>query len=94
MINIILFDILFLDVYPALANAIITFTMLLVILFFNKELIIDAIKRLTSFQAKSKVPINKRLITFGITILIIILIFTIDSFIENWLGASKEKIIG
>jgi len=94
MINIILFDILFLDVYPALANAIIMFTMLLVILFFNKERIIDVIKRLTSFQAKSKVPIKKRVITFGITILIIVLIFSFDSFIENWLGASKEKIIG
>jgi hypothetical protein len=94
MINIILYDIIFLDVYPALANAIIVFTMLLVILFFNKERIIDVIKRLTSFQIKPKVPIKKRLFTFGITILIIVLIFTFDSFIEQWLGASKEKIIG
>lgn len=94
MINIILYDIIFLDVYPALANAVIVFTMLLVILFFNKERIIDVIKRLTSFQIKTKVPIRKRLYTFGITILIIVLIFTFDSFIEQWLGASKEKIIG
>lgn len=93
MINIILYDIIFLDVYPALANAIIVFTMLLVILFFNKERIIDVIKRLTSFQIKPKVPIKKRLFTFGITILIIVLIFTFDSLIEQWLGASKEKIL-
>ena len=94
MINIILVDILFLDVYPALANAIIVFTMLLLILFFNKEKIIDLIKVLTNFQAKPKVQIKRRLVTFGITMLIIILIFTFDAIIEHLLGASKEKITG
>jgi len=93
MINIIVFDILFLDVYPALANAIIVFAMLLLILFVNKKRIIDVIKKLTDVQVKPKVQIKKRLITFGITILIIVLIFTFDSLIELWLGASKEKII-
>lgn len=93
MINIIVFDILFLDVYPALANAIIVFAMLLLILFVNKERIIDVIKKLTDFQVKPKVQIKKRLITFGITTLIIVLIFIFDSLIELWLGASKEKII-
>ena len=93
MINIILFDIFFLDVYPALANAIIVLLMLFLIIFFNQDRIIDVIHRLTSFQAKSKVPIKRRLLTFGITILIIVLIFTFDSLIEHWLGASKEKII-
>lgn len=93
MVNIIIFDIIFLDVYPALANAIIVFAMLLLILFVNKERIIDVIKKLTDFQVKPKVQIKRRLITFGITILIILLIFTLDSFIEHWLGASKEKII-
>ena len=93
MINIILFDIFFLDVYPALANAIIVLLMLFLIIFFNQDKIIDVIHRLTSFQAKSKVPIKRRLLTFGITILIIVLIFTFDSLIEHWLGASKEKII-
>jgi len=67
--------------------------MLLLILFFNKERIIDVIIRLTNFQPKSKVLIKRRLITFGITILIIVIIFTFDSFIEHWFGVSKEKII-
>ena len=93
MVNIIIFDIIFLDVYPALANAIIVFAMLLLILFFNKERIVDVIKSLTNFQAKPKVPIKSRLITIGVTIIIIILIFSFDSFIEDWLGASQEKII-
>lgn len=93
MINIIIFDIIFLDVYPALANAIIVLLMLFLILLFNKERIIDVIQRLTNFQAKSKVLIKRRLITFGITILIIVLIFVFDSFVEHWFGVSKEKII-
>jgi len=93
MINIILFDIIFLDVYPALANAVIVLLMLFLILFFNKDRVIDVIQRLTNFQPKSKVLIKRRLITFGITIVVIALIFTFDSFIEHWLGASKEKII-
>jgi hypothetical protein len=93
MVNIIIFDIIFLDVYPALANAIIIFLILILILFFNKVRIIDAIKRLTNFQSKPKVLIKRRLITFGITILIIVLIFTFDSCIEHLLGASKDKIL-
>ncbi len=93
MVNIIVFDIIFLDVYPALANAIIVLLMLLLILFFNKELVKDTVIKLTNFQSKTSVPIRQRLITFGITILIIVLIFSFDSFIEYWLGASKEKII-
>jgi hypothetical protein len=69
MVNIILFDVIFLDVYPALANA---------------------IESLTNLKAKPSVLIKRRFITFGI----IILIFTFSTFIENWLGASKEKVIG
>jgi hypothetical protein len=93
MVNIILFDIIFLDVYPALVNAVIVFVMLMLILYFNKDTIQDVIKRLTNFQKTNKIHIKRRLITLGITILIIVLIFTLDSFIEHWLGASKEKII-
>ena len=93
MVNIIVFDIIFLDVYPALANAIIVLLMLLLILFFNREIIKDIVIKLTSFQSKTSIPIKKRLIIFGITLLFIVLIFSFDSFIEYWLGASTEKII-
>ena len=93
MINILLFDIIFLDVYPALANAIIVFLMLLLILFFNSKKIIAVYQELINFPTKSKMLFKRRLITFGITIIVIVLIFTFDTFLENWLGASKEKII-
>ena len=93
MANIIVFDIIFLDVYPALANAIIVLLMLFLILFFNREIVKEIVIKLTNFQSKTSVPIKKRLITFGITILFIVLIFSFDSFIEYWLGASTEKIV-
>jgi hypothetical protein len=93
MVNIIVFDIIFLDVYPALANAIIVLLMLFLILFFNREIVKDTVIKLTNFQSKPSVSIKKRLITFGITILFIVLIFSFDSFIKYWLGASTEKII-
>jgi len=93
MVNIIVFDIIFLDVYPALANAIIVLLMLFLILFFNRAIVISVFNKLTNFKSKNGVPFKKRLITFGITILFIVLIFSFDSFIEYWLGASTEKII-
>ncbi len=93
MINIIVFDLIFLDVYPALANAIIVFLMLCLILLLNKALVKSIVIKLTSVQSKSNVPIKNRLITFGVTIVLIVLIFSFDSLIEYWLGASKEKII-
>ncbi len=93
MVNIILFDIFFLDVYPALANAVIVFMMLVFILFFNKEKVADIFQKLISIPPKSKVVLKRRLVTLGITILVIVLIFAFDSFLENWLGASKQKII-
>jgi hypothetical protein len=93
IVNIIVFDIIFLDVYPALANAVIVLLMLFLILFFNREIVKDTVIKLTNFQSKPSVSIKKRVITFGITILFIILIFSFDSFIEYWLGVSKEKIL-
>lgn len=93
MLNIIVFDIIFLDVYPALANALIVFLMLLLILFFHKGVVIDIVNRLTNFKSNTSILLKNRSITFGITILFIVLIFSFDSLIEYWLGASKEKII-
>lgn len=93
MINITVFDIIFLDVYPALTNAILVLIMLMLILFFNKEKVKDAMHKLSSFKLKSKLPLKRRLITIGISILIIAFIITLDTFIEHWFGASVEKII-
>ena len=93
VVNIIIFDIIFLDVYPALANAITVFLMLLLILFFNKEIIIKAYQGIISAPKKINVPLKRKLLTIGITIIAIVLIFNFDSLFKYWLGASKEKVI-
>ena len=93
MVNIILFDLFFLDVYPALANAIIVLSLLLLILFFNKNIVIESYQRLLSTPSKSNISLKRRMLTFSITIIVIVLIFTFDTFIEYWLGASKHKIV-
>ena len=81
MINTIIFDIIFLDVDPALANAIIVFSMLLLILIFNKENIIEIFQVLINFPTTSKVPIKRRFLIIGMTIIVIALIFAFDSLI-------------
>lgn len=55
---------------------------------------LEAYKALVNIPKNHKTSIKRRLITLGITILMILLIFTFDSFIENLFGISKEKIIG
>ena len=92
MINIIIFDIIFLDVYPALANAVIVFSMLLLILIFNKEHLIEIFQVLINFPTTTNGPIKSRILIIGITIIVIALIFAFDSLIEYWFGVSKEKI--
>ena len=92
MINIIIFDIIFLDVYPALANAVIVFSMLLLILIFNKENLIEIFEVLINSPTTSNVPIKGRILIIGITIIVIALIFVFYSLIEYWFGVSKEKI--
>lgn len=93
MVNIIVFDVVFLDVYPALANAIIIFMMLISILYFNKGTMLEILNNLTDFSSKPKVQLKRKLLTIGITIALIALIFAFDTALEYWLGASKEKII-
>ena len=92
MINIIIFDIIFLDVYPALANAIIVFSMLLLVLIFNMEILVKIFQVLINSPLTSNVPIKRRFLIIGITIIVISLIFAFDSFLEHWFGVSKEKI--
>jgi len=93
MVNIILFDMIFLDVYPALANAIIVFLMLMLILFFNKEKIIEVYHLITDFSEQPKILLKRKLLILLFTIMLMALIFAFDSLIELWFGASKEKII-
>lgn len=83
MINIIVFDIIFLDVKDALVNATIYLCMLIYILYFNREKIIKAFMALTTPDLnieREKIETLKRL---GVILFMMIVIFGIDQFFVN-----------
>lgn len=87
MLNIIVFDIIFLNAYGALASAILYFILLISILIINKKQVISAIKNLMSTIPTENENIKqKRLVHVGIVILIVGLIFVIDQFFVNLIG--------
>ena len=89
MVNVIVFDIFFLDEYGALASAIIYLIMLLTILGINKDKMISILKELfptrVPLQISSKEKIIKYLIVFGI----ILLIFLGNQLIVSFFGYGK-----
>ncbi len=89
MINVIVFDIFFLDKYGALASAILYFIMLLIILYINKTKIMKAIKALTSFDEIEKTSIKEKAIKFSFALLIILVVFAFNQFLVSWIGYGK-----
>lgn len=89
MVNILVFDVVFLDKYGALASATIYTLLLFVILVFNKERVRQAIRALmptapsrrTRFQRKTKLTI--------VALLIMGLLFALDQMLVNLLGHGK-----
>jgi len=82
MVNIIVFDSIFLDIKDALANAIIYFLMLLYILYFNRNKIKAAFANLTSPSTiQASTTSNWKRLT--ITAVIMVVIFGIDQFFVN-----------
>ncbi|MEP2937450.1 MAG: hypothetical protein ABJM06_08945 [Gilvibacter sp.] len=89
MVNVIVFDIFFLDKYGALAGATLYLIMLLAILLINKEKIITVIKTLSYFDATAKTSMKEKLIKFSVVALIIVVVFVLDQLVVNWLGHGK-----
>ena len=89
MVNVIVFDIFFLDEYGALASAIIYFIMLLVILWINKEKIMKVIKTLTHFDGIVKTSIKDKIVKFSYVLLIILVVFAFNQLLVSWLGYGK-----
>ncbi|WP_298504940.1 hypothetical protein [uncultured Maribacter sp.] len=83
MLNIIMFDLIFLGVYSALAISIITFLMLIMIILFNKEKIINIYQELITFLPKSEVLLKEKILTVGITIMTLLLTFSFCYLIER-----------
>jgi hypothetical protein len=89
IVNVIVFDIFFLDEYGALAGATLYLLMLLTILVINKEKISKLIIDLISAKKPPRISFKERLIKYSIVLAIIVLIFIGDQIIVNFLGYGK-----
>ena len=89
MVNVIVFDIFFLDAYGALAGATLYLLMLLTILVINKEKISAVIKELIRPKARLKTSLKDNALKYLIVLVIIGLIFIGDQLMVNFLGYGK-----
>lgn len=89
MVNVIVFDIFFLDEYGALASAVIYFIMLLAILWINKEKIMKVTKTLVHFDTITKTSIKEKFIKFSYVLLIFFVVFVFNQLLVNWFGYGK-----
>jgi hypothetical protein len=89
MVNVIIFDIFFLDEYGALGGATLYFLMLLTILVINKEKMSDLLKKLVSAKVQLKTSSKEKTLKYLIVLVIIVLIFMGDQLIVNFLGYGK-----
>ena len=89
MVNVVVFDIFFLDEYGALAGATLYLLMLLTIVVINKEKMSAILKELLN----TKVPLNtsskEKILKYLIVLVIIVLIFIGDQLIVNLFGYGK-----
>lgn len=89
MVNVIVFDIFFLDEYGALAAATLYLLMLLTILFINKEKMKQILMELISPEVQDKTSFKEKVLKYLIVLAIIILIFIGDQFMVNLIGYGK-----
>lgn len=83
MVNIVVFDIIFLDVKDAVVNASLYLLMLVYILYFNREQVTNAFTALTSGGTDENSEKTNPLIRIGIALLVMAVIFGIDQFFVN-----------
>jgi len=89
MVNVIVFDIFFLDEYGALFSATLYLLMLLTILVINKEKISKLLIELVSVKVAPQISLKEKIFKSLIVIVIIGLIFIGDQLIVNLLGHGK-----
>ncbi len=89
LLNIIVFDLIFLDMLGALVSASIYFILLLTILYFQRSTIIEIFKLLTTRKEKTTNSISETVKTILIAGGIMILIFILDQLMVNFFGHGK-----
>lgn len=86
MVNIVIFDVIFLDSYGALASATIYTALLLLILALNREAVLDAWRALTR---RVEGPPARRFSTVVAALLAMALLFALDQALVNLLGHGR-----
>ena len=89
LLNIIVFDLIFLDMLGALVSASIYFTLLLTILYFHRPIVIEVFKILTKRKEKNATSLPEALKTVLIAGGIMIIIFILDQLLVNFFGHGK-----
>lgn len=86
MVNVVVFDIIFLEPKGALVNASLYLLMLLYILYFNRERVMQALQVLTAPYLRETEERKSKLIRLGAALLIMAIIFGIDQFFVTFVG--------
>jgi hypothetical protein len=89
MVNIVVFDIIFLDTYGALASAAIYTLLLFVILCFNKERVEQAIRALTPKAQPGPMPERPKARMVAMAVLLMVLLFAFDQMLVNFVGHGR-----
>lgn len=89
LLNVIVFDIFFLDAYGALGSAIIYSLLLLVVLWINRNSVLQAFQSLTFTTRNKKTLDQSKLQLVLLALLLMALIFGVDQLVVNLLGHGK-----
>ncbi|MGK0363611.1 MAG: hypothetical protein ACI85O_000664 [Saprospiraceae bacterium] len=86
LVNIIVFDFIFLPQYDAICSAVIYFIQLNIVLFLNKERVIRILKIMFESPKGEKNKIKERVKMIGIALVIVALIFAFEQGCVNFFG--------
>lgn len=89
MINVVVFDIIFLDEYGALASAVIYTSLLFVILFCNKDKVTQAFQALVTKTPSTPMPFRQKLGAIGTVILAMGLLLVFDQTLVHLFGYGR-----
>lgn len=89
IVNVIVFDIFFLDQFGALASAFIYFFMLLIILWINKKAVIEGLKALMYIKPSNQGTTKQKIIKYVSVAGLIIIVFAFNQVLVGWLGYGK-----
>ena len=89
MVNILVFDIIFLDVYGALASAAIYTLLLFVILACNREAVAQALRALVPEAQPNPMPLKQKTRTAIVALALMGLLFAFDQMLVNLLGHGR-----